>query len=180
MSEPFLGQITLFPYSFAPLHWADCQGQLLPINQYAALFSLLGTSFGGNGTTNFALPDLQGRVVVGMGTAVGGSDYIIGEPGGTEQVSINQNMMGAHSHPLNATTSQGTTNAPAGTILATVAKGTPRSADKGEIYNTGATDTTLVPASLTSSGGALPHNNVQPSLTLRYCIALNGVFPQRP
>lgn len=180
MSEPFIGQITLFPYSFPPRGWADCQGQLLPISQYSALFSLLGTQFGGNGTSNFALPDLQGRVAIGQGNATGGSSYAIGEAGGVETVGLNSNSMGAHSHSLNAATSQGTTNAPAGAVLATVAKGTPRSADKGNIYNAAAPNTTLVTASVAPAGGGLSHNNLQPTLTLRYCIALTGVFPSRP
>jgi len=179
MSEPFIGQITLFPYSFPPQNWADCQGQLLPVTQYTALFSLLGTQFGGNGTTNFALPDLQGRVAIGQGSASGGSNYAVGNAGGVESVGLSSSSMGAHSHSLNAVTSQGTTNAPAGAVLATVAKGAPRSEDKGNIYNAAAPTTNLVAASVVPAGGGLAHNNLQPTLTLRYCIALSGVFPPR-
>jgi len=180
MSDQFIGQIALFPYDFAPLGWADCQGQLLSITQNTALFSLLGTNFGGDGVRTFALPDLQGRVAIGQGPAVGGSSYDIGESGGVETVTLGANQLPAHSHSLQATTALVNINTPAGAVLATVAKGAPTSRDKGEIYNTGTANTTLVPASIVSLGGNGPHDNVQPLLTLRYCIALNGMFPPRP
>jgi microcystin-dependent protein len=180
MSEPFVGQITLFPYNFPPLNWADCQGQLLPISQNTALFSLLGTQFGGNGTSNFALPDLQGRAAVGQGTLAGGSTYTMGEAAGAETVTITTASLAAHNHSLNATTTQGTTNAPAGAVLATVALGTPRDSSKGKIYAPAQPNTSLVPASLPPAGNGQPHNNMQPSLVLRYCISLFGVFPSRP
>src|ERR1700693_2163593 len=112
MSEPFMGQITLFPYNFAPYGWADCAGQLLPISQYSALFSLLGVAYGGNGTTNFALPDLQGRVSVGPGTAPVGSTYLVGEPGGVENVTVLPNTMPMHSHALSVTLVHGTVDTP--------------------------------------------------------------------
>jgi microcystin-dependent protein len=179
MSDPFLGQITLFPYDFAPLGWADCQGQLLPISQNTALFSLLGTQFGGNGISNFALPDLQGRAAVGQGTLAGGGTYTMGEQTGAESVTITTATMATHNHSLNATTAQGTTNAPTGAVLATVAKGTLQGKDKGNIYDPAQPNTSLVPASLALAGAGQPHNNVQPSLVLRYCIALRGVFPSR-
>jgi microcystin-dependent protein len=179
MSEPFLGQITLFPYTFPPINWADCQGQLLPISQNTALFSLLGVNFGGNGTSNFALPDLQGRVAVGQGTLAGGGDYIVGEAAGVETVTLLTSTMPLHNHSLDATTALGSTNAPAGTVLATVAKGPLQSRDKGNIYDPAAPNTTLVAQSLQPAGSGTPHNNVQPSLVLRYCIALNGIFPAR-
>lgn len=180
MSEPFVGQITLFPYDFPPQNWADCQGQLLPISQFTALFSLLGTQFGGNGTANFALPDLRGRGAVGQGTLAGGAAYTMGAQGGAETVTLTTATMPAHSHSLNATTTQGTTNAPAGGVLATLASGTPRDRDVGNIYDAAAPNTALVPASVPLAGSGQPHNNIQPSLVLRYCIALNGVFPSRP
>jgi microcystin-dependent protein len=179
MSDPFLGQITLFPYNFAPLGWADCQGQLLPISQNTALFSLLGTQFGGNGTSNFGLPDLQGRAAVGQGTLAGGGTYAMGEADGAETVTITTPTMAAHNHSLNATTAVGSTNAPANAVLATAAKGPPVSRDKGNIYDPAQPNTSLVPASLALAGSGQPHNNVQPSLVLRYCIALRGVYPAR-
>jgi microcystin-dependent protein len=179
MSEPFLGQITLFPYSFPPRGWADCQGQLLPISQYTALFSLLGTNFGGNGTSNFALPDLQGRAAVGQGTLPGGSTYDMGQLDGVEAVTITT-ANAAHNHSLNATTSLGSTNAPAGAVLATAAAGPLQARNKGNIYNAAAPNTGLVTATVQPAGNGQAHNNVQPSLALRYCIALNGLFPSRP
>jgi microcystin-dependent protein len=179
MSDPFLGQITLFPYSFAPQGWIECQGQILPISQYAALFSLLGTQFGGNGTSNFALPDLQGRVAVGMGQTPPGSLYDMGENGGVENVTLLYLSMPSHTHSLNALAADGGTNNPAGAVLATAALGAPRDQDRGNIYATGAPATSLVQASIAQTGGGQPHNNVQPLLALRYCIALAGVFPSR-
>jgi microcystin-dependent protein len=179
MSEPFLGQITVFPYSFPPHGWADCAGQLLPISQYSALFSLLGVQYGGNGTSTFALPNLQGRVPVGQGQLLGGSDYVMGEAAGAETVSVTSATLPAHSHSLNATAAHGATNEPAGQLLATPFSGTPHANSKGNIYNTAAADTSLAQTSIASAGGSQPHNNIQPSLVLRYCIALQGIFPTR-
>ena len=179
MSEPFLGQITVFPYNFAPMGWADCAGQLLPISQYTALFSLLGTQYGGNGQTNFALPNLQGAVPVGQGPQPGGSTYVIGETGGAETVTLTTGSMPAHTHALNATTAPATVNLPSGQLLATALKGNPISGDKGDIYNAAPPDTGLTPGSIQFAGGSQPHNNTQPFLVLRYCIALTGIFPSR-
>lgn len=181
MSDPFLGQITVYPYSFPPAGWADCSGQLLPISQYAALFSLLGTQYGGNGTSNFALPDLQGRIPVGQGQLAGGSNYVMGETAGSENVTLGPPSMPSHSHGLSATTVKGTTNNPSGMILAEplVGGGHGGAADKGNIYNPAAPTTAMNGASIGLAGSSLPHNNVQPSLVLRYCIALRGVFPSR-
>jgi microcystin-dependent protein len=180
MPEPFIGQIAAFPYDFAPLGWMECAGQLLPINQYAALFSLLGTNFGGDGTRTFGLPDLQGRAAISQGTAAGGSPYAIGDKGGVETVALVASNVPTHSHALQAATVLGTTNSPTGAVLATVAKGPPRSRDQGQIYNTGTANTKLVPGSIGTAGGnGQAHDNVQPLLTLRYCIALNGMFPPR-
>ena len=179
MSEPFLGQITLYPYTFAPYGWMDCAGQILPLSQYSALFSLLGVNYGGNGTSNFALPDLQGRVAVGQGQLTGGSDYVIGEAAGEENVTLASNQSAMHSHSLNATTAHGTSGATAGNLLATGQTGTPREPNTSSIYNPQNPNTTLAPLAITSAGGTQPHNNLQPFLVLRYCIALTGVFPSR-
>jgi microcystin-dependent protein len=179
MSEPFLGQITVFPYSFAPYGWLDCAGQLLPISQYSALFSLLGTQFGGNGTSNFALPNLQGAVPVGQGIQPGGSTYIMGEPGGQENVTILTSTMPGHSHSLNATGNHGTNNSPEGLLLANPQTGNPPHEKKAAIYNSAVPDTALTPASIGPAGSNLPHNNLQPFLVLRYCIAMQGIFPSR-
>lgn len=180
MSTPFLGQITVFPYTFAPNGWADCAGQLLPISQYSALFSLLGTQFGGNGTSNFALPDLQGRIPVGQGQLLGGGLYVMGETSGVENVTVLQTSMASHTHSLSAATADGSSNNPNGLILAKPQVGGGRgNPDQGKIYNPGNVDTSLLPTSIGTAGGSQPHNNIQPSLVLRYCIALQGVFPAR-
>ena len=181
MAQPFLGQITVYPYAFPPYGWADCNGQLLPIRQYSALFSLLGTQYGGDGTTTFALPDLQGRIPVGQGQLPGGSNYTMGETGGQESVTVGITSMPQHSHGLTANTGKGTTNNPSGMVLATplVGGGHGGAADKGNIYNPANPDTQMAGSSLALTGGSQPHNNVQPSLVLRYCIALQGIFPSR-
>ena len=181
MSSPFLGQITVFPYTFAPFGWADCAGQILPISQYAALFSLLGTQYGGNGTSTFALPDLQGRIPLGQGQLLGGSVYDMGEISGVENVTLLQTSMPGHSHSLAATTIDGSTNNPSGLILAKSQTGGGRGGggSQGDIYNPGTVDTPLAPSSIGIAGGSQPHNNIQPSLVLRYCIAMQGVFPSR-
>ena len=181
MSEPFLGQITIYPYNFAPYQWADCAGQFLSISQYTALFSLLGTQFGGNGTSNFALPDLQGRVGISQGSAAGGSTYVMGEEGGQENVTLLASQLGVHSHSLNATTARGAFQSPGGNLLATGEAGSGRDASTASIYNSASPNTTLTASSIALAGAAspVPHNNVQPFLTLRYCIALAGVFPSR-
>jgi microcystin-dependent protein len=179
MSEPFLGQITLFPYNFPPNGWADCAGQLLPISQNTALFSLLGTNYGGDGRTNFALPNLQGMVPVGQGSQPGGSNYEIGETQGSETVTLLAGTMPIHSHAVSATTLHGTANTPSNHVLALPQAGNPPLTNKGEIYNVAAPDTSLAPGSIGPAGNNLPHNNVQPFLVLRYCIAMQGIFPPR-
>lgn len=182
MSEPFIGQIALFGFNFAPVNWSLCQGQILPIAQYTALFSLLGTQFGGNGTTTFGLPDLQGRAAVGQGQLPGGGTYVVGEESGVESVLLTQGEIASHTHPLNATNRAGVTNTPsASTVLAQPVKGVPPNRAEGKIFNTGAVNSTLHPLSIqpAGSGQPQPHNNIQPSLALNYCIALNGVFPSR-
>ena len=180
MSDPFIGQITLFTCNFAPEGWADCSGQLLPINQNAALFALLGTTYGGDGRSNFALPNLNGRIAVGQGQATGGSNYILGAQGGSETVALSAGTMPPHTHALNATTPQATTAAPAGALFATSLTGGGREPDKGNIYNAARPDTALAPNAIAPAGSSQTHNNIQPSLALRYCISLQGVFPSRP
>jgi microcystin-dependent protein len=178
MSEPFLGQITIYPYDFAPYGWMDCAGQLLPISQYAALFSLLGTTYGGNGTSNFALPDLQGRLGVSQGMPPGGSSYFLGEAAGMENVALLSNQAG-HTHSLNATTAHGTAQTPGGNLLATGEAGAGRDASTASVYNPANPNTTLTSKAIAPAGGSQPHNNIQPYLVLRYCIAMAGIFPTR-
>jgi len=179
MSEPFIGQITVFPYTFPPKGWADCAGQLLPIAQNTAVFALLGTFYGGDGRVTFALPDLRGRVPVGIGQSTAGSNYTIGEQAGVETVTLTTATMPLHTHTMAATQAQGTVNAPAGNVLASVFQGDFTGSNVGNVYNPGTPNTSLTPGSMGISGGSQSHNNIQPSLTLRYCIAMQGIFPPR-
>jgi microcystin-dependent protein len=180
MADPFVGQITVYPYPFPPRGWLDCAGQLLSIQQFTALFSLLGTTYGGNGTTTFGLPDLQGRIPVGQGQLTGGSDYVMGEEGGSENVSLLVTSMPVHTHSLSATVADGTTNDPTGKVLAKPATGGRGGGGaQGKIYNAAPPDTSLVPSTIGATGSSSPHNNIQPSLVLRYCISTQGIFPTR-
>jgi microcystin-dependent protein len=179
--EPFLGQIVLFPDDFAPTGWALCQGQLLPIAQNTALFSLLGTQFGGNGTSNFALPNLQGRVPNGQGQGPGLQNYGMGEQVGAETVTVVTATVPPHAHGFQAFGVSATTNAPAGALPAESHTGAGRGgAVVVNLYSAGGTATTLAPGAVaaTPSGGQ-PHNNMQPFLVLNWCIAMQGVYPAR-
>jgi microcystin-dependent protein len=176
--EPFLGQITLFPFNFAPRGWAFCQGQLVPISQNTALFSLLGTFYGGNGTTTFGLPDLRGRVPVCQGQGAGLSDYAIGSVQGVEAVTLLASQSPPHSHPFQAVAAQATTNSPTGALPAE-GHGSGRGAFAVNTYAPPQTAVPLAAGQVVSAGGGLPHNNLQPYLTLNWCIALQGIFPAR-
>jgi microcystin-dependent protein len=164
MAEPFLSEIRIMSFGFAPKGWALCNGQLLPINQNQALFSLLGTTYGGNGQTNFALPNLQGRVPIHVG-----SDFKLGTNGGETAHTLNIQEMAAHLHALQGTTQDSNDPSPTGNLLGTVSN----------VYTSAANLTTLIPASLTNTGGSQAHNNMQPYLTLNFCIALQGIFPSQ-
>jgi microcystin-dependent protein len=179
MTEPFLGQIQLYGFNFPPKGWAFCTGQIMAIQQNAALFSLLGTNFGGNGTINFGLPNLQTNVAVGMGTSATGTDYIIGEQGGAPTVTVNSAELPLHSHALVSTQDRGDTTSLSNAMLGTGASGQPQTPNVANLYSTNAPTATMSPMSIMPAGGNSPHNNVQPSLTLNYCIALTGIFPQR-
>lgn len=172
MDSPFLGAVALLGFSYAPRGWAFCQGQLLPINQNQALFSLLGTMYGGDGRTTFALPDLRGRVPIGFGQGPGLSDYSIGQVAGQESVTLNSAQLPAHTHALKASSSLGNQPSPEGNVLA----------DTGnfdtEYYN-GAPTTTMDAQSIGATGGGQPVGIVQPCLTLNYAICLSGLFPSR-
>ena len=170
MPEPFLAEIKMVSFNFAPQGWALCNGQLLPINQNQALFSLLGTTYGGNGQTNFALPDLRGRV--GIHT---GGGFTLGQNGGSEGHTLTINEMPQHTHLVNAVApphSGDNTNNPSGNFLSNSAP--------AEIYNAGAgspPNQVLAPGALSNTGGSQAHTNVQPTLTINYIIALQGIFP---
>jgi microcystin-dependent protein len=171
MSDQFLAEIRIFPLNFAPRGWAQCNGQILAISQNTALFSLLGTFYGGNGSTNFALPNFQGNVPVHQGTGVGLSQYQLGETGGSPTVILIANQTPAHNHTFSGdpTAKKELTNvanaAPAGA-------GTPA-------YSTSAPNTPMAATMLVPIGGNQPHNNMQAYLTLNFCIATTGIFPAR-
>ena len=169
MSEPFLSEIKIVSFNFAPKGWAMCNGQLLPINQNQALFSLLGTTYGGNGQTNFALPNLRGRVPISFGNG-----HTLGEAAGSTAVTVNIQQLPTHPHALMASNAQGNKVNPnfggTGFVLAQ---------DPGNCYGPPVSLTTLNPASVASVGGRQPHNNMMPYLTLNFIIALQGIFPSR-
>jgi microcystin-dependent protein len=171
MADPFVAEIRIFPFNFAPKGWAWCDGQLLPLSQNTALFSLLGTTYGGNGKSNFALPDLQGRAPMHPGQGPGLSLHDLGETGGSETVTLLESEIPAHSHAVNASAGDGNSQTPVGQKLAT-GIGIGQYAAPGPLIG-------LSPNSLAPAGGDQPHNNLMPYLTFYFCIALQGVFPPR-
>ncbi|HET8676384.1 MAG TPA: tail fiber protein [Blastocatellia bacterium] len=170
MSEPFLGMIAIYGFNFAPRGWAFCNGQILPIAQNTALFSLLGTTYGGNGQTTFALPNLQSRVPVHFGQGPGLSSYDLGQAAGTETVTLTGNQIPAHTHQVNASDGDATSNKPDAGVLC-----------QGNSYNQQPPPLVAMSASMIppSGGGNQPHENIQPYLALNFCIALEGIFPSR-
>jgi len=170
--EPFIGEIVMFGGDFAPRGWAKCEGQLLQISQYSALFSLIGTRYGGDGSTTFALPDLRGRVPMHYGLGPGLSTYIQGESGGTETNMLTVANLPAHNHSINAVTADGNTSAPGGNLPA----GT-KLLDKE--YSDATATTTMNATMVSSTGGGQAVNNMQPYLTVTYIIALQGIYPTR-
>jgi microcystin-dependent protein len=184
MSSPFVAEIRIFPFNFPPRGWAFCAGQLLPISQNTALFSLLGTTYGGDGKSNFALPNLQGSVPLHAGGAQPGpglSIYDLGEAGGTPTVTLLQTEMPQHNHSLNAGTADATSTAPGGAIYMKGHYDNGQGA-KGvvDLYTTNAPDSQLSTNALSVTGSSLPHTNMMPYLTLNFCIAMQGIFPARP
>lgn len=174
MADPFVAEIRIFPFNFAPKGWAFCNGQLLPLSQNTALFSLLGTTYGGDGKSNFALPDLEGASAMHPGQGQGLSQRFLGEMGGTDSVTLLESEMPAHTHAANAVGVVSTTAAPSTqTAIARSVNGSAFAAGGGALQQ-------LAFQALPPAGGSLPHNNLQPYLTLNYCIALQGVFPARP
>jgi microcystin-dependent protein len=171
MSEPFIGTIVAFGFNFAPRGWATCQGQLMSIAQNTALFSLLGTTYGGNGQVTFGLPDFQGRVAMGQGNGPGLTPRVMGEEDGQESVTLIISQMPMHTHPLMAST-----NGPNDSIPSTTCY---LGAPSASIYYNGSPDTSLNPGALGIQGGSQPHQNMQPTLCINYCIATEGIFPSR-
>ena len=184
MSNPFVAEIRLFACNFAPKGWALCAGQLMAISQNTALFSLLGTTYGGNGTSNFALPNLQGMVPIQQGQGAGLSDRVLGESAGEPVVTLLVNEIPSHSHTMNATATPGTATASNGGQLAFASAGASKTS-AGTVANFYSSNpnkatTTLSPLAIGVRGQGLPHNNMMPYLGLNYCIALQGIFPARP
>lgn len=177
MSEPFIAEIRLFGFNFAPLDWAFCQGQIMTISQNTALFSLLGTTYGGNGTTTFGLPNLQGRVPMGQGNGSGLSPRSLGQTTGTESVTLSSTQLPGHSHTLMAQNASASTAAPGSASLAKGSKGGSRPGPLNTYVAT--SNATMAPEVLSTVGGGQAHENRQPYLVLNFSIALRGIFPAR-
>jgi microcystin-dependent protein len=174
MSAPFVAEIRMFAGNFAPTGWALCDGQLLPISQNTALFSLLGTYYGGDGKSTFALPNLQGATPIGQGQGKGLSDRFLGESSGSPFITLLTSEMPAHTHTMQGGFQQADLNGP--TALSVYTRSTP-----GNAYMTNSSSalTQMNPQMLSIAGGSLPHNNMQPFLTVTFIIAMQGVFPPR-
>jgi microcystin-dependent protein len=176
MADQFLAEVRIFPFNFAPTGWAFCNGQLLPISQNTALFSLLGTTYGGDGKSTFALPNMQGNAPIHTGAKQPGpglSTYDLGQEGGSPAVTLLVSEIPTHTHSLRASNQVGTDRTPQGEVLA-------RSAGLNLYKASGTIVQLAAPQALTPYGNGLPHNNMQPYLTLNFCIALQGIFPARP
>jgi microcystin-dependent protein len=167
MAEPFLSEIRIFSFGFAPKGWALCNGQLLPINQNQALFSLLGTTFGGDGRVNFALPNLQGNVPIHVGQG-----HTLGEKGGEQAHTLSINELPTHTHLVNASTAAATTNTPANTLVT-------GQSTASNLYANASNLQAMSAAAISSVGGSQAHLNMQPFLTLNFSIALQGIFPSQ-
>jgi|ERR1043166_4588898 microcystin-dependent protein len=172
MSDPFVAEIRIFGFNFAPTGWAQCNGQILPISQNTALFSLLGTMYGGNGQSTFALPDLQGSAPMFWGQGQGLSLYDEGQSGGSEFVTLIQSEMPVHPHTWTASNQDGTDQSPVAELMAGGVGGVSTYAAPSAIKQ-------MAPNAIAPAGGDQPHNNMMPYLTLNFCIALQGVFPPR-
>jgi len=174
MSDQFVAEIRIFPFNFPPTGWAFCNGQLMPLSQNTALFALLGTFYGGDGKSTFALPNLQGAAPMQTGQGQGLAQRFLGEMSGVESVTLLQSEMPFHTHQLRATIEQGDNRLPSPSVSLATSLG-------AAAYATGSPALGLMaPQALALAGGGLPHNNMQPYLTLNFCIALQGIFPQRP
>ena len=187
MAEPYVGEIILVAFNFAPVGWALCDGSLLPISENETLFQLIGTTYGGDGQSTFAVPDLRGRVALGLGTG-GGSNYILGDLGGTESIIITATQTPVHTHPVTGQVAvnrgcfngPGNSRFPVGNVPAVEAAGSTMT------YSADAPDTNMhaaaisaPPVNTSAAGAATAHTNMQPFLTLNYCIAKTGVFPSQ-
>jgi microcystin-dependent protein len=172
MADPFVGEIRIVGFNFAPKGWATCDGQLLPISQNTALFSLLGTYYGGDGKSTFALPNLKGSAPINQGQGNGLSNRDLGETGGSQSVTLLTTETPAHTHGLTALTDPGDLKDPTNHVLARTTN--------GAAYVPQAAQVAMNPQGLGITGSGLPHNNMQPYLTMNFIIAMQGIFPQRP
>jgi len=174
MSSPFVAEIRMFAFNFPPTGWAFCAGQLLPISQNTALFSLLGTTYGGDGKSTFALPNMQTNVPLNFGQGPGLSDYFLGQASGSQFVTLQQSEVPSHNHGVQSVPGNfaGTSNVVGGNSYAKSAQ--------GNAYTATANFVNMSPAEVSLVGGGSPHNNMMPYITLNFCIALQGVFPPRP
>ena len=163
MAQPYVGEIRMFAGNFAPAGWMFCEGQLLPISEYETLFNLIGTTYGGDGQSTFALPDLRGRLPMHQG-----SGFTLAEQGGAEEITLTVSQIPAHSHPMLATTGAGNSTNPQGAYLAQPV---------ASIYNQGTNPVNMAPQAITSTGGSQPHTNFQPYLCVDFIISLFGIFP---
>jgi microcystin-dependent protein len=175
MSDPFVAEVRIFPFPFAPKGWAFCNGQILPLSQNTALFSLLGTTYGGDGRSNFALPNMQGNAPMHPGQGPGLSLHDLGETDGSTTVTLLQSEMPSHGHPMNA---EGRVEATKSIPSPTTAFS--RTANNTTPYQASTThNVTMAPTTIAPVGGNQPHNNMMPYLTLNFCISLQGLYPQR-
>jgi microcystin-dependent protein len=174
MSDPFVAEIRIFPFNFPPTGWAFCDGQILPLSQNTALFSLLGTTYGGDGKSNFGLPNLQGSAPMQAGQGPGLSLRELGESGGEQTVTLLQSEMPSHPHTANASSGSGSSHDPTNNVWATA-----QVARQGQKLYGSAGGATMNPLALSPAGSSFPHNNMMPYLVLNFCIALQGVYPPR-
>jgi microcystin-dependent protein len=182
MTSPFLAEIRIFACDFAPTGWAMCNGQLLAISQSTALFSLLGTRYGGDGRSTFGLPNLQGSAPLQQGQGPGLTDYVEGEQAGSPTISLIESELPIHQHFFMASSTPGTVESAPGNQLGVGASGTKTQNYFANLYspNAAAATTVMSPQAIARRGDSLPHNNMMPYLTLNFCIALQGIFPARP
>jgi microcystin-dependent protein len=169
MAQPYVGEIRMFAGNFAPAGWAICAGQLIPISENETLFNLIGTTYGGDGQNTFALPDLQGRIPIHQGTSVSGSTWVIGQKAGTEQITLNTNQIPQHSHAFMASQNNATLSTPANNVTGLVGA--------TQIYRDATPSAAMAASAVTSVGGSLPHDNLQPFLCVSFIISLFGIFP---
>lgn len=181
MSSPFVGEVRPFPFNFAPLGWAMCNGQILPISQNTALFSLVGTNYGGNGTSTFGLPNLQGRVPIHTDQFSGGGQYPIGSQSGVETVTLTLAELAAHNHGFSGTTAAANEKRPltGAAYAASAAAGSPPVSPDLNYYGPDTSVTSINPNTLAGTGGGQAHENRQPFLVINWCIALTGIYPAR-